>query len=165
MNLINPLDIHSKVEIEDLHLWVKKIKFNPRDSKKWRLFMPVWNDQYPPLPEFQDLPFAYISKFLEKDNVSWNHYHNVKREVLIPLSWEYEMIFEDVKTNARFILNVSHTENVWIYVPTWVSHKIISRAETGVLLVLASNPSDLGDEIEYIVKTKESVTDLKNATL
>lgn len=147
----NPLDIHSQVEVEELQLWVKKIKFNPRDSKKWRLFMPLWNDNYP-LPWFEEwLPFVYVSKFLEENNASWNHYHNIKREILIPLDWDYEMFFEDVETKVGFTLEVSHTENIWIYVPTWVSHKIISKSKTWVLLVLASAPSDLSDEIEYIV--------------
>ena len=152
---LNPLDIHSQVEVEDLLIWVKKIKFNPRDSKKGRLFMPVWSKDYPPLKEFWDLPFVYISKFLEENNASWNHYHNIKKEILIPLNGEYEMIFEEVKTRTQFILTVSHTENTWIYVPTWVSHKIISRAKTGVLLVLASTPSDLDDEIEYTIESEQ----------
>lgn len=151
MNTLNPLDIHSQVKVEELELWVKKIIFNPRDSKKGRLFMPLWNDNFPPLPEFQDLPFVYVSKFLEENNVSWNHYHNLKREILIPLDWSYEMTFEDVKTRGKLTLHVDHTENVWIYVPTWVSHKIISNCKTGVLLVLASTPSDLRDEIEYVI--------------
>lgn len=147
----NLLDIHSQVEVEELKLWVKMIKFNPRDSKKWRLFMPLWNNAFPPLPEFQNLPFVYVSKFLEENNASWNHYHNTKREILIPLDWDYEMIFENVITKAKFILQVNDKENVWVYVPTWISHKIISKSKTWVLLVLASTPSDLKDEIEYIV--------------
>ncbi len=147
----NPLDIHSQVKIEELGLWVKKIIYNPRDSKKWRLFMPLWNDNYPPLQEFRDLPFLYISKFLEENNASWNHYHNVKREVLIPLDWIYEMYFEDIKTKVKFIIEVSDEENVWIYVPTWISHKIISKGKTWTLLVLASSPSSLEDEIEYLI--------------
>lgn len=147
---MNTLDLHSQVSVEELELWVKKIIYNPRDSKKWRLFMPIWNDNFPPLEEFQDLPFVYISKFLEENNASWNHYHNIKREILIPLDWEYEMFFEDVKTKVKFTLNISHTENIWIYVPTGISHKIISKAKTWVLLVLASTPSDLSDEIEYV---------------
>jgi hypothetical protein len=32
--------------------------------------MPLWNDNYPPLQEFRDLPFLYISKFLEENNAS-----------------------------------------------------------------------------------------------
>lgn len=147
----NPLDIHSQVKVEELWLWVKKIVFNPRDSKKWRLFMPLWNDKFPPLEEFGDLPFVYVSKFLVENNASWNHYHNVKREILVPLDWIYEMYFEDVKTKVKFIIEVSDDENTWIYVPTWVSHKIISKGKTWVLLVLASSPSSLEDEIEYLV--------------
>lgn len=149
--MTNSLDIHSQVEVVELELWVKKIKFNPRDSKKWRLFMPLWNDNFPPLLEFQDLPFVYVSKFLEENNASWNHYHNIKREILIPLDWNYEMIFEDIQTKAKFILQVSHSENIWVYVPTWVSHRIISKDKTWALLVLASTPSDSDDEIEYFV--------------
>jgi hypothetical protein len=61
------------------------------------------------------------------------------------------MYFEDIKTKVKFIIEVSDEENVWIYVPTWISHKIISKGKTWTLLVLASSPSSLEDEIEYLI--------------
>ncbi len=46
------------------------LTLNPRDSKKGRLFMPVYDSRFPPLPEFNELPFVYVSQFLEKHNAS-----------------------------------------------------------------------------------------------
>ena len=38
------------------------------------------------------------------------------------------------------------------YVKTRISHKVISKKDKGVLLVLASDPSRDEDEIEYVVE-------------
>jgi len=156
------LDIHSQAsKVEDIKkdwiLLTKKIHLNPRDSKKWRLFMPVYDERFSLLEEFWEVKFVYNSVFFEQNNAAWNHYHHIKKEVLIPLAWEFEIHLTDVKTKKSIILNISAPtweeweEVIWIYVPLWVAHKVISKAKTWVLLVLASNPSDLSDEIEYEV--------------
>ena len=128
------------------------LTLNPRDSKKGRLFMPVYDARFPPSPEFSDLPFVYVSQFLEKNNASGNHYPRRKREILIPLHGKFEFHFENIETKERSIFTIDASiEYKAVIVPLLVSHKIISLDDTGSLLVLASTPSSLDDEIEYSV--------------
>ncbi len=125
---------------------------NPRDSKKWRYWLPVYDERFPYNDFFRKLPFMYFSIHLEKNNISGNHYHLQKREVLIPVAGIYEFHLEHTVTWEKeyFIIDTSK-EFKAIYVPVEVSHKIISLQETGVLCVLASAPSSLDDELEYEV--------------
>ena len=122
---------------------------NSRDSKKGRLFMPLFDERFP--LAFQ-VKYTYLSKFLEKDNASGNHYHRIKEEILIPLQGTFEIYLEDTESREREMISLSGDDNKGVYIKTGVSHKVVSREETGILLVLASNHSTLEDEIEYIVE-------------
>ncbi|MBU1975242.1 MAG: WxcM-like domain-containing protein [Nanoarchaeota archaeon] len=122
---------------------------NVRDSKMGRLWIPVFDHRFP--LRFP-LKFAYLSKIREKDNISGNHYHNVKEEIIIPLDGKFEFGLEDVKTQEKEKISIGSEENKAIYIRTGVSHKIISKGDTGILLVLASNPSAPDDEIEYVIE-------------
>lgn len=122
---------------------------NPRDSKKGRLFMPVYDERFP--LAFQTT-YVYLSKFLEKDNASGNHYHKVKEEILIPLQGEFEIHLVDTETKRGETIQINSDENKAVYVKTGIAHRIISREDAGVLLVLASKHSTLEDEIEYTME-------------
>jgi len=119
---------------------------NPRDSKKGRLFIPIYDERLPLVFKIQ---YAYISKFLEKDNASGNHYHKIKEEILVPLRGTFSFYLEDVNSHEQETFELNGNDNKAIYVRTGVSHKVISRGETGILLVLASVPSSTEDEVEY----------------
>ena len=122
---------------------------NPRDSKKGRLFMPVYDERF--LWKFQT-KYAYISKFLEEGNTSGNHYHKVKEEILIPLQGRFEICLEDIKTKEQETICVESGENKAIYIGIDIAHKIKSKDEKGILLVLASNHSSSKDEIDYSIQ-------------
>jgi hypothetical protein len=102
------------------------ITLNPRDSKKGRLFMPVYDSRYPAIPEFENLPFVYVSQFLEKNNASGNHFHREKREILIPLHGKFEFHFEHTETKEKDVFVIDSTESKAVIVPLLVSHRIIS---------------------------------------
>jgi len=121
---------------------------NSRDSKKGRRFTPVYDQRFP--LKFR-MEYGYISKFLEKNNASGNHYHLVKQEILIPLQGEFEIRLEDIKTKDKEMIKLNSEENKAIYIKTGISHKIVSKDTTGILLVLASAPSSLQDEFEYLI--------------
>ncbi len=145
----NSLDQYSKpIKKEDTKLstiyWL-----NFRDSKKGRLFMPLYDERFP--FAFQ-MKYSYLSKFLEKDNASGNHYHIIKEEILIPLQGSFDIFLEDIDSKEKEVLSLTGDENKGIYIRTGISHKVISKENTGLLLVLASNHSTLEDEIEYKVE-------------
>lgn len=144
-------------ELETLSKPVEVIKsdlseifvLNFRDSKKGREFIPVFDDRH--LLKFQ-VKYSYVSKFLEKDNAAGNHYHMIKQEILIPLQGTFTIDLQDVKSKRR----ESHyfdasKERKAIYIRTEVSHKITSHQDTGIVLVLASSPSKIEDEVDYSI--------------
>ncbi|MFC1722851.1 WxcM-like domain-containing protein [Nanoarchaeota archaeon] len=144
----NPLDQYSKpAKQEDTKLstiyWL-----HARDSRKGRLWMPIFDQRFP----FKfDVKFSYISKFLEKDNVAGNHYHNIKQEILIPLQGSFDFTLEDVQTKEREVIPLNADDHKAIYIKTGISHSVRSKEDTGILLVLASNNSRVDDEVEYEV--------------
>lgn len=145
----NQLDQYSKpIKQEDTKLstiyWL-----NFRDSKKGRLFMPIYDERFPFVFKVK---YSYISKFLEKGNEAGNHYHNVKEEILIPLQGSFDIFLEDTKTKEKEVISLNGDDNKGIYIRTGIYHKVVSKDNTGLLLVLASNHSTLADEIEYVVE-------------
>jgi len=144
----NSLDQYSKPTKQENTKLSTIYWLNPRDSKKGRLFIPLYDKRFP--LKFK-VEYEYISKFLEKNNASGNHYHRVKEEILIPLDGEFEIYLEDVKTKEREMIPMNSVDNKAIYIRTGISHRIVSRGNTGLILVLASNHSTLEDEIEYVI--------------
>lgn len=123
---------------------------NPRRFKPGREFIPLYDQRFPFVPGFE-AKFIYYSKFLEKNNASGNHYHNIKQEILIPLFGNFEAHLENINTREKEILFLDCNEDISLYIPTQISHKIISKEDRGVLLVVASTASSSEDEIEYLL--------------
>ncbi len=145
----NSLEIHSQTSRQEIWLWLEKIQFHPRDWKKGRLFMPLFNDKFPLHPSFSTLPFVYQSRFFEQGNASGGHYHQEKQEILIPLLWKYKMEFQRVIDWEKMSLDIDESEYAGIYIPTGIAHKITSLSQQWVLLVLATCESNLDDELSY----------------
>jgi hypothetical protein len=122
---------------------------NSRDSKKGRFWIPLFNNE---LPLMFEVKFAYLSRILERDNVSGNHYHKLKEEIIVPLGGSFEIHLENVETKEKEMVLINSNENKAIYIKTGISHKVISKKNQGLLLVLASTPSTIEDEIEYKIK-------------
>jgi len=112
--------------------------------------MPIYDKRFNTYPF--EVKYSYLSKFLEKNNASGNHYHNVKEEILIPLQGSFEIFLEDIATKEKEVIFINGDDNKGIYVKTGISHKIISKDNNGLLLVFASTNSTLADEIEYVVE-------------
>ncbi|MEI7579798.1 MAG: WxcM-like domain-containing protein [bacterium] len=142
----NTLDYFSKPISKEPTKLAMIFTLNPRDSKKGRLFIPIFDQRFPLV---FDVKYAYISKFLELNNISGNHYHLIKQEILIPLNGKYEITLEQVETKVQETILMNSDNNQAIYIPVKISHKVKSLESSGVMLVLASNPSSEQDEIEY----------------
>ncbi len=110
--------------------------------------MPIYDERF---PFAFTVKYSYISKFLEKNNVSGNHYHNRKEEILIPLQGSFDISLENITTKVKETISMNSEEHRGIYIQTGISHKVLSKEDKGLLLVLASHPSALDDEIEYIL--------------
>lgn len=145
----NSLDhLSHPLEVKQTKL-AKVFSLNFRDSKKGRLFVPIYDERFPFVFKVK---YTYFSKFFEKNNASGNHYHKMKEEILIPLEGSYEFHLEDINSKEKEVVRLKDDDLKAIYIKTGISHKVISKEDTGVLLVLASSPSSLDDEIEYDVK-------------
>lgn len=144
----NSLDYLSKPLNSETTELAKVFTLNFRDSKKGRLFVPIYDYRFPFVFEVK---YAYLSKFLEQNNASGNHYHKIKEEILIPLEGRYEFWLEDINTKEKEKISLEDSDLKAIYIKTGISHKVVSKGESGVLLVLASSASSLYNEIEYEV--------------
>ena len=145
----NHLNQHSIPLKEETTKLATIFTLNPRNSKKGRLWIPILNKKYP--LKFKT-KFAYISKILEKDNISGNHYHNIKEEIIMPLTGTFEIHLEDINTKEKEQITLNSKNNKAIYIKTKISHKLVSKEPTGIILVLASSQSSPEDEIKYIIK-------------
>lgn len=144
----NSLDQYSKPIKQEKTKLSTIYWFNSRNSKKGRSLIPVYDERYP--LKFS-VKYAYLVKFFEKDNEAGNHYHHVKEEILVPLQGSFDILFEDVNTKEREVISLKGKDNQGAHVKTGVSHKVVSKEEDGLLLVLASSNSEDNDEIEYDV--------------
>ena len=88
--------------------------------------MPVYDSRYPAIPEFENLPFVYVSQFLEQNNISGNHFHIKKREILIPLHGKFEFHLEHTETKEREVFIIDATESKAVVIPLLVAHRIVS---------------------------------------
>ncbi|MBN1646069.1 WxcM-like domain-containing protein [Candidatus Woesearchaeota archaeon] len=105
-----------------------------------------------PLVEGFDVKFMYCSRIFERYNVSGQHYHRAKEEILIPMKGRFDIFLEDVKTKVQEHFSLDAIDNKAIYIPTGVSHKVVLLDEEGVFVVLASTNSEVEDEIPYEVR-------------
>ncbi len=148
--MTNSMDQYSKpLKVEETILGVKYL-LNPRRTKPGRELVVAYDQRFP-LVNFP-LRYSYFLRFLKKGNIAGNHYHRKKQEIFIPIKGEFEIHLEDVVTKKREVINLISSDVVAFYVKTKVSHKVVSKKENGVLLVLASDPSKDEDDIEYKIE-------------
>ncbi len=145
----NSLDQYSKPLKQESSGLATVFWLNARGSKKGRLFIPVYDERSP--LEFP-VRYAYLSSFLEEGNISGNHYHRIKQEILIPLQGEFDIDLEDIEAKTRETISVNGGENKAVYLRTGIAHRVVSKGKTGIVLVLASHHSTAEDEIEYAVE-------------
>ena len=149
--MTNPLEQYSQPQKTEKTKCGTLFWLNPRKSKPGREFIPLYDERFPFIAGFK-ARFLYYSNFLEKNNTSGNHYHHIKQEILIPLQGDFEVVLEAVGTKEKETISLHSDEHTALYIPTVISHKITSKEDRGVLLVVASTPSSDDDEIEYKIE-------------
>jgi hypothetical protein len=148
--MTNSMDQYSKpLKVEETKLGIK-YWLNPRRTKPGRELIVTFDERFP-LVNFL-LRYQYFVRFLEQGNTAGNHYHNIKQEIFIPVEGEFEVHLEDIETKEKEIIPLNALDNVAFYVKTRVSHKVVSKKDHGVLLVLASSNSRDNDEIHYPIE-------------
>ncbi len=145
----NPLNDYSiPTLVEDTKLGIK-FTLNYRDSKNGRIWIPLYNEQ---LPLKFKVAFTYVSKIFEKNNESGNHYHKKKQEIIFPVLGSFEIYLEDVHSKDRELIVLDSKENQALFIPVNTAHKVISKEDQGIFVILASSPSAPEDELKYVVK-------------
>ncbi len=145
--MVNSMEQYSKpLKVERTRLG-KKYWLNPRRTKPGRELVVIYDQNL----FLFDLPirYSYFVRFFEKNNFAGNHYHNEKKEVFIPIEGEFEVHLENIITKENEIVKLNALDIIAFSIETQIAHKVVSRKETGTLLVLASQPSKDGDEVEY----------------
>ena len=145
------------MEVYSKPLKIKKYKLGvlyylrSRTKKAGRELLVPYDERYPLIPDFK-AHYAYFVRFLEKDNCAGNHYHKIKKELLVPLVGEFEIRLEDIKTKKQEKIGVSSKDYSAFYIPPKVSHAIISKEKGGLFLVIATSSASEVDEYPYAMK-------------
>lgn len=147
------MDIYSKPVKVEKYKFGTLFYMKPRTSKPGRELVINYDKRLPFVEDFE-ARYSYYVRFLEPGNAAGNHYHNEKRELMIPLTGKFTIYLEDIKTKEQEKLVIKPEDHVIFYVSAGISHKVISEEDSGVLLVMATSPSTDGDECHYEIKYK-----------
>ena len=102
MVMTNSMDQYSEpLKTEKTKLGIK-YWLNPRKTRPGRELIVTYDRRFP-LVDFS-LRYSYFVRFLEKDNVAGNHYHEKKQEIFVPIEGVFEVHLEDVSTKEREVV-------------------------------------------------------------
>lgn len=145
--MANKLDHYAQPIRKEETKLCTKFWFDVRRSKPGRELQVMFDNNFP-IAGFKP-EFSYIVRFLEKGNAAGDHYHHRKQELMFPLKGEFEIVLGNPATKERETFNVTSSEPIAVYFKTGIAHKVISKKESGIILILASHPSKEDDEIDY----------------
>ncbi len=149
----DPMEIYSKP------LKIKKYKLGvlyymrPRTKKSGRELLVPYDERFPFISGFKTR-YSYFVRFLKKGNCAGNHYHKIKKELLVPLTGEFEVRLEDIKTKKQEKLIIGPKNYVALYIIPKISHTIKSKKNNGIILVMATSSASEADEYPYKIKSK-----------
>jgi dTDP-4-dehydrorhamnose 3,5-epimerase-like enzyme len=123
---------------------------NPRKNKPGRELVVDYDERFPLIDGFKNR-YSYIVKIYEKGISAGNHYHHRKAEIMLPLEGKFEIFMEDIHSKEKDDFEIDSKDNIAFYVPTEVSHAIKLVSDFGIFLVVASNPEEEDDNIDYPV--------------
>ncbi len=96
----DPNDTYSKpLKIEKYKLGVLYY-MKPRTKKPGRELLVPYDERFPFVPGFKTR-YSYFVRFLKRGNCAGNHYHKIKKELIIPLTGKFEVRLEDIKTKKQ----------------------------------------------------------------
>ena len=146
------MDVYSKpLKIE--HTLLATIFFmKPRNKKEkpGRVLSVSYDKRFPLVKDFK-INYIYTVNFLEKENHAGNHYHIKKNELFVPLLGEFSVLLEDPKTKKKETIQIRANEYPIIHVKAGTAHKVVSKSNQAILLVLATSANIDGDEFNYDV--------------
>lgn len=137
----------------DLNLKIARLFFmKPRISpgKEGRQLLVNFDKRFPLIEGFE-INYSYTVRFLEKDNIAGNHYHKIKRELMIPQAGAFEFKLKDIHGGETKTLQICAEDNAVLQVNPEVAHSVRALEKGAVLLVLANAPNNDGDEFEHSV--------------
>ena len=138
-------------KVENLKI-AKLFHMKPRISsgKEGRELSVNFDKRFPIIEGFE-INYTYTVRFLEENNTAGNHYHEIKKELMIPQSGAFEFKLKDIHTGETATLQISAKDHAVLQVNPEVAHSVRALEKGSVLLVLANAPNNDGDEFEYSV--------------
>ena len=124
-----------------------------KSEKPGRSLVVVWDERFPIIKGF--IPhYSYVVKFKKAGNFAGDHYHEVKRELIIPLAGRFEILLENIKSKVweNIMIDADDSQSKTVYVPPQISHTVIAQTDGAILLVLATSPNTQNDEFRYEVR-------------
>lgn len=141
-----------RIDINKLgHLYYVKYR-EASEKVPGRTFEVVYDERFP-VAHF-NIKYAYVSRFLLRGATSGNHYHKEKEEVFTPLEGNFDVYLENINTKEKEKIQLDRLDgvNMFLHIPANIAHRVVCKEDKGLLLVLASVPSDYSDVIHYDVE-------------
>ena len=92
--------------------------------------------------------YIYWVKFFKKNNFAGNHYHLHKKELFMPLVGNFLVKLRDEKTKKTEEIRIKEQDKIILYVKSYIAHKVISKSNKSILLVVATHPDSFVEEIK-----------------
>ena len=145
---IDPMDRYSYPVKETI--LGRLIYLEPRENpdKPGRSLRVIFDARFPLIEGFEP-KYLYTVSFEKSGNQAGNHYHQIKTELFYPVIGNFEVHLENPKTEEYEIIDLQSDAHVALLIKTNIAHKVVSKTDRAVLLVVASAPNIKKDEFYF----------------
>jgi len=146
----DPMDVYSSPvrQIKTKLATIFEIKPRQVPEKPGRSLSVIWDKRVPFVKGFQN-NYDYIVSFEKSGEKAGNHYHHSKQELFVPIIGQFKIVLEDINTQVREEIFLSSNDHQIVYVPPQIAHVVVAESEICSLLVIATFPNNLSDEVSY----------------
>ncbi|MDP2630954.1 MAG: WxcM-like domain-containing protein [Candidatus Uhrbacteria bacterium] len=128
---------------------IKQINFI-RDSSKPNRTLVQWDLQQ--MAEYLGEPplFPYLV-ILQPGASGGNHYHHIKRELIVCIRGNVDVVFEDMQSKERECVSLNGNESSGVVVPAQIAHLVTKTGndEAEILVFATRKAREQGDDFKY----------------
>lgn len=123
-----------------------------RDSSKSNRTLVQWDLQLmaEQLGELPQYPYLVT---LQPGVVAGNHYHTIKRELIVCIRGTVAVVLEDIGTKEQEKIELNGDECSGVVVPDQMAHCVVNsgHVEAEILVFATRKAREQGDDFEYLI--------------
>lgn len=121
---------------------------NPK--KPGRELVVNFDSRFPFVEKFK-VNYSYYVRFFKKRDFAGNHYHIKKEELFIPVVGDFIVKLENIKDHSKEEILLNSHDYCILSFDKKVAHRVISKNNDSILLVLATSSNIDDDEFSFTV--------------